>query len=138
MSRRKSREQAFIFLFESTFGFQSLNEIISNAEMVRNEKIDSFTRELFEGVIKNQEILDEYIEKNLKDWSKNRLSKVTLSILRLAIFEMLFVKEVPISVSINEAVELAKKYSTKQEASYINGVLGSVSKSVEKIKINSF
>lgn len=138
MSRHKLREQAFIFLFESTFGFQSLNEIISNAEMVRNEKIDSFTRELFEGVIKNQEILDEYIEKNLKDWSKNRLSKVTLSILRLAIFEMLFVKEVPISVSINEAVELAKKYSTKQEASYINGVLGSVSKSVEKMKINSF
>ncbi len=132
MSRRKSREQAFIFLFESTFGFQSLNEIIVNAEIVRNEKIDSFTRELFEGVIKNQEILDEYIEKNLKDWSKNRLSKVTLSILRLAIFEMLFVKETPISVSINEAVELAKKYSTKQEASYINGVLGSVSKSIEK------
>ncbi len=132
MSRRKSREQAFIFLFESTFGFQSLNEIIVNAEIVRNEKIDSFTRELFEGVIKNQEILDEYIEKNLKDWSKNRLSKVTLSILRLTIFEMLFVKETPISVSINEAVELAKKYSTKQEASYINGVLGSVSKSIEK------
>lgn len=132
MSRRKSREQAFIFLFESTFGFQSLNEIIVNAEIVRNEKIDSFTRELFEGVIKNQEILDEYIEKNLKDWSKNRLSKVTLSILRLTIFEMLFVKEIPISVSINEAVELAKKYSTKQEASYINGVLGSVSKSIEK------
>lgn len=132
MSRRKSREQAFIFLFESTFGFQSLNEIIVNAEIVRNEKIDSFTRELFEGVIKNQEILDEYIEKNLKDWSKNRLSKVTLSILRLAIFEMLFIKETPISVSINEAVEIAKKYSTKQEASYINGVLGSVSKSIEK------
>lgn len=132
MSRRKSREQAFIFLFESTFGFQSLNEIIVNAEIVRNEKIDSFTRELFEGVIKNQEILDEHIEKNLKDWSKNRLSKVTLSILRLAIFEMLFIKETPISVSINEAVELAKKYSTKQEASYINGVLGSVSKSIEK------
>lgn len=132
MSRRKSREQAFIFLFESTFGFQSLNEIIVNAEIVRNEKIDSFTRELFEGVIKNQEILDEYIEKSLKDWSKNRLSKVTLSILRLAIFEMLFIKETPISVSINEAVEIAKKYSTKQEASYINGVLGSVSKSIEK------
>ena len=132
MSRRKLREQAFIFLFESTFGLQSLNEIITNAELVRDEKTDNFTRELFEGTLEKQDLLDEYIEKNLNGWSKDHLSRTALSILRLAIFEMLFVKEIPVSVSINEAVELAKKYSTKQEASYINGVLGSVSKGIEK------
>lgn len=132
MSRRKLREQAFIFLFESTFGLQSLNEIITNAELVRDEKIDSFTRELFEGTLEKQNLVDEYIEKNSNGWDKNRLSRTALSILRLAIFEMMFVKDIPVSVSINEAVELAKKYSTKQEASYINGVLGSVSKSIEK------
>ena len=64
MSRRKLREQAFIFLFESTFGLQSLNEIITNAELVRDEKTDSFTRELFEGTLEKQDLLDEYIEKN--------------------------------------------------------------------------
>lgn len=133
MGRRKSREQAFVFLFESTFGLQSLGEIISNAELVRDEKTDDFTRILFEGTLKNQDLVDKYIEKNLNGWNKDRLSRTALSVLRLAIFEMLFVKEIPISVSINEAVELAKKYSTKQEASYINGVLGAVSKNIKEV-----
>lgn len=130
MSRRKSREQAFIFLFESTFGLQSMDEIMTNSEIVREEKVYSFTKELFEGTLSKQSLLDEYIEKNLNGWNKDRLSRTAISILRLAVFEMMFVDDIPLNVSINEAVELAKKYSTKQESAYINGVLASISKSI--------
>lgn len=130
MSRRKSREQAFIFLFESTFGLQSMDEIITNAELIREETVEPFTKELFEGTLNKQNLLDEYIEKNLNGWNKDRLSKTAISILRLAVFEMMFVDDIPLNVSINEAVELAKKYSTKQESAYINGVLASISKSI--------
>lgn len=130
MSRRKSREQAFIFLFESTFGLQSMDEIMTNAELIREETVEPFTKELFEGTLSKQSLLDEYIEKNLNCWNKDRLSRTAISILRLAVFEMMFVDDIPPNVSINEAVELAKKYSTKQESAYINGVLASISKSI--------
>lgn len=130
MSRRKSREQAFVFLFESTFGLQSMDEIITNAELIREETVEPFTKELFEGTLNKQNLLDEYIEKNLNGWNKDRLSRTAISILRLAVFEMMFVDDIPLNVSINEAVELAKKYSTKQESAYINGVLASISKSI--------
>lgn len=130
MSRRKSREQAFVFLFESTFGLQSMDEIMTNSEIVREEKVYPFTKELFEGTLDKQNLLDEYIEKNLNGWNKDRLSRTAISILRLAVFEMMFVDDIPLNVSINEAVELAKKYSTKQESAYINGVLASIGKSI--------
>lgn len=130
MSRRKSREQAFIFLFESTFGLQNMDEIMTNSELIREETVEPFTKELFEGTLDKQNLLDEYIEKNLNGWNKDRLSRTAISILRLAVFEMMFVDDIPLNVSINEAVELAKKYSTKQESAYINGVLASISKSI--------
>lgn len=131
MNRRQSREQAFVFLFESTFGFQNAEEIIEHAGVAREEKLSDFAKNLFKGTLKNQETIDEHIEKNLDGWQKDRLSRTTLSILRLSTYEMIFDKETPASVSINEAVELAKKYSTKKEASYINGVLGSISKGIK-------
>ena len=131
MNRYKSREQAFIFVFESTFGQNSINEIIEFAQTARDEQISDFARELFEGVIQNQQIIDEHIEKNIKGWKKDRLARTTVSILRIAVYEMLFIENIPVSVSINEAVELAKKYSTQEDASYINGVLGTISKDIE-------
>ncbi len=137
MNRRKSREQAFVFLFESTFGFQSTEEIIENAGIAREDKLSDFAKELFDGTLNYQNEIDECIERNLNGWNKDRLSRTTLSILRLAGFEMMFSEENPISVAINEAVELAKKYSTKEEASYINGVLGSISKNIKDKNLDS-
>ncbi len=126
MNRCESREQAFILLFESTFGFESTEEIILNAKLVRNEKVSEFSRRLFEGVMSHKELIDKYIEENSNDWKKERLSRTTISILRLAIYESIITNETPIGVAANEAVELAKKYSTLSEASYINGVLGAI------------
>lgn len=131
MNRTQSREQAFIFLFESTFGFNTAEEIIDNAKLAREVKISEFSGKLFSGVLENIEKIDFYIEENIKHWSKDRLTRTAISVLRLAIFEMMFLKETPKSVVINEAVEIAKKYSTKEEASYVNGVLGAIANNLD-------
>lgn len=130
MNRTQSREQAFILLFEYSFNLNHPDEIIDSAQNIREEKISNFTLELFNGTINNLENIDNYIEKNLKNWDKTRISRVTLSILRLALFEILYSKENPINVCINEAVELAKKYALQEDASYVNGVLGAVIKNI--------
>ncbi len=132
MNRSESREKAFLLLFESSFKSDGVEEIIESARIDRNEKISNFTIELFRGTTENLTDIDIYIEKYLKGWEKNRLSRVVISILRLAVFEMIYQKEVPVSVSINEAVELAKKYGYGEDSSYINGVLGSLSKEIAK------
>jgi len=132
MNRSESREKAFLLLFESSFKSDGVEEIIESARIDRNEKISNCTIELFRGTTENLTDIDIYIEKYLKGWEKNRLSRVVISILRLAVFEMIYQKEVPVSVSINEAVELAKKYGYGEDSSYINGVLGSLSKEIAK------
>lgn len=130
MNRRESREQAFLFVFESNFSDYSIEDIIENAQMSRDIEISDFAKNIFNGVNNNKEKIDILIEENSRGWKKDRLSKVSVSLLRMAIYEMMFEEEIPDSVSINEAVELAKKYSTKEDASFINGVLGSISKKV--------
>lgn len=126
MNRRKSREQAFILLFESSFNLQEIDKIVKEAEYARGEKLDDFSKLLLYGTIENTENIDKYIDGNLNGWQKSRLSYVVISILRLSLYEILYCDEIPSGVSINEAVELAKKYGSPEEASYINGVLGSV------------
>lgn len=127
MNRFKSRKQAFLFVFESLFGGRNIDEILQVA-YDRDWEISEYSKTIFEGVQKNASLIDEYIINNVKFWSKERLPKVTLAILKVAIYEFLFEQTVPISVSINEAVELAKKYGSPKEASYINGVLGNIAK----------
>lgn len=131
MNRRKAREQAFIFLFEDTFGLREIEDIIKEAQEIREENLDDFSKSLVDGVIANTEEIDRRLEENLNGWQKDRLSRVALTLLRLCIYEILYCEEIPESVSINEAVELAKKYGSPEEASYINGVLGSVVKKLD-------
>ncbi len=131
MDRRHSREQAFILLFENTFGINSTEEIAENAKLIREEKISAFTQRLFDGTLNNLSVIDEKISKNLSGWNIERISRTALSVLRLATYEILFENEIPNSAAANEAVELSKKYSTPNEASYVNGVLGAIISSVE-------
>ena len=134
MNRTKSREQAFILLFEYSFELNTPEEIINLAQEVRGEKISNFTRNLFPGTINNLETIDKNIEEYLKNWDKSRLSRVSLAVLRLAVYEILYSQENPVSVCINEAVELTKKYALQDDASYINGVLSSIEKN--KIQVS--
>ncbi len=128
MARRKSRELAFILLFERCFDETDMQEIIDRAIEARDIEPDEFALRLAKGADEYYLESDQLIAEHSHRWSKDRLSKVTLSILRLALFEMLHVDETPVSVAINEAVELAKAYGGEDEAPFINGVLGAVAR----------
>lgn len=129
MTRRQAREEAFILIFEKQFNLLEVSEILEIAKEVRDLEPDEYINSVFSGVYENLEAIDTIISKNAIGWKINRISKVSLCILRLAIFEIKFVEDIPASVSINEAVELAKKYATKEDASFINGILSTVEKS---------
>ena len=119
MKRNEQREQAFILLFEYLFLPQ--DDLVA----IYDENIGTVST----GVLANLDKLDETLASYSKKWKLNRLPKVSLTVLRLALYEMEFVDDLPDSVAINEAVELAKKYGSQEDASFINGVLGAVSRS---------
>ena len=122
MKRNEQREQAFILLFEYLFLPQDDLVAIYDENI---GTVSDYAKELYTGVLANLDKLASYSKK----WKLNRLPKVSLTVLRLALYEMEFVDDLPDSVAINEAVELAKKYGSQEDASFINGVLGAVSRS---------
>ena len=133
MTRHEARETAFIILFEKLFRpDDSVDEIVSSAEESDFFQVDDFILSVTGKAGEKQDEIDGMIEKNLVGWTIKRISKVSLAVLRLAVCEILYFDDIPVSVSINEAVEITKKYSTAQDASFVNGVLGSVSKSVSE------
>lgn len=129
MTRREAREQAFIVLFEKIFDNDStLSEIVATAKEAELIKINAFAENILNAVEENSEEIDKIIEENSQDWTLPRLPKVSLAILRLAVAEIKYIDDVPNGVAVNEAVELAKKYGTNEDASFINGILGTVAK----------
>lgn len=129
MTRHEAREQAFAVIFEKSFNENAtFQEIIDGAHECELVKINGFAGSLLKLVEDNFSEIDEIILANLVGWTLQRLPKVTLAILRLAVAEIMFNADVPASVSVNEAVELAKTYATTEDASYINGVLSSIVK----------
>ena len=133
MTRREMREQAFVLLIEKMFNAEStLQELAEFAEESGLFAADSFAMEIAVRTMDNVANIDERLSALSQKWSLNRLSRVTLTVLRLAASEILYFDDIPVSVSINEAVELAKKYATTEDASFINGVLGSLSRELNK------
>lgn len=128
MSRTKNREQAFALLFEKSFNDRPVEELAAGAMDARNEQVEPFALELAVGTESHTQEIDACIAAHLHNWSMNRISRVALAVLRLAVYEMLYREDIPVSVSINEAVELAKRYGGQEDASFINGVLGSVAR----------
>ena len=129
MTRRQAREEAFILIFEKQFNNSPVEEILELAVEVRDIKPDDYIKRTFFGVYDNLDKLDSIITKNAIGWNINRLSKTVLAVLRLSIFEILYCDDIDTAVSINEAVELLKKYATQSDAKYVNGILSSVEKS---------
>ncbi|MHB9926902.1 transcription antitermination factor NusB [Clostridium botulinum] len=140
MNRRKSREVAMRLLFQTTLNGENLEEALENLKDVREseeitkekdyESVDlkdvdiDYVKRIIKGIEENKEEIDEKIKGNLKNWKIERLSKVDLSILRLCTYELKFEEDIPNRVSVNEAIELAKKYSGEKSTTFINGVLG--------------
>ena len=125
------REQAFILCFEMLFSDADVDELAENAGEARDEFLSDYAIDCAKGVKAHLEEIDARIGSNLKSgWKISRISRVSLAILRLAVYEILFVDDIPVSVSINEAVELSKKYTVQDDTSFINGVLGSIARSL--------
>lgn len=128
MNRRKARENAFIALFEVSFG-TPVQEVIELSKTEENEfAVDAFGEDLLRMYAQHAEEIDVAIEEKLKGWKVSRLPRVNLAVLRLAVTEMRFGKPDMDSVVINEAVELAKKYAGEDDYQFVNGVLGSLSR----------
>ena len=128
MTRKQAREEAFILIFEKAFNDSTVEEILDLAAEVRELEPDDYIKDVFCGVFANLEEIDGIISSTAVGWKIERISKTALSILRLAIYEIKFVDTIPESVSINEAVEITKKYATKEDASFVNGILSTVVK----------
>ena len=128
MSRRKSREQAFALLFEKSFNDATIMDLAENAQDAREMVVEPFALLLATGAEEKLAEIDARIDAFSHKWSRDRISRVALAVLRLAIYEMEYEDETPVSVAINEAVELAKRYGGDEDSSFVNGVLGGISR----------
>lgn len=130
MKRTETREQAFRLIYSSQIQ-KDMDEEQINIFIEENnlgEEEAEYIKNIFYGIKENKEEIDKLISSNLKEkWSMDRISKIDLSILKLAIFELVYSK-LPYKVAINEAVELAKKYGEDSSKSFVNGVLASIVK----------
>jgi transcription antitermination protein NusB len=138
MSRRISREYAIQFLFSLDFNKtddveKQLEEFLLHTQEHReeedsalNESSKRYTLDVVKGTMQHIEEIDKIIDFHTTGWKKERIARVDLAIIRLAIYEIMFDNDVPDSVAANEAIELAKKYSTEESGSFVNGVLGKV------------
>lgn len=124
MSRREAREQALAMIFEMNFNDNTVGEMVDNALIFRDETVDEYAVAIAEQVRLHWEDNLSAVEQYSKKWKANRLPKVSLAILMMAITEIAYVKDAPVGAISNEAVELAKRYAGPEDASYINGVLG--------------
>ncbi|KGK89048.1 transcription antitermination factor NusB [Clostridium sp. HMP27] len=154
MNRKKSREVTMKLLFESMIKGEDYKTILDDLRE-SNEKEEStmelmgmkmeedpedtsldqvdmgYVINMMKNIQENEDMLDEKIKKYLKGWKINRISKVELAILRLCTYEILFEEDIPERVSINEAIELTKKYCDDKSKNYINAVLDNIAKEVK-------
>lgn len=133
-SRRKARELVLKVLYQKDSTDNKWKETFDylSDEMGIDEEGRDFAKELIEGTLKNLKLINSKISKFSKHWELSRISVVDRNILRLACYEMLFQNKIPHAVSIDEAIELGKKYSTEESKSFINGVLDGILKNLKK------
>jgi len=132
MSRKIARELAFQGLYQFDMTKESAKQIIANIIENNQIKDEQYFKEIMAGVEEQIKIIDEMIQKYTKKWKVERLSKVDKAILRLATYEILYKQDIPNIVAINEAVELAKNFSSAESPKFINGVLDEIRKDNEE------
>lgn len=128
MSRHEVRDSAFKLLFEQSLRDDNIEELYEIAEEIEEINVNEDVRLLVDGTLAHKDEIDSIIETYSKSRKIARISKLNLSILRLAIFECLYVEKTPMNAAISEAVKLAGTYTYKEDASFINGLLGAFSR----------
>lgn len=129
-SRRKAREYALKILFQQEFTKQPLKEVVAIfwQENIVPDDIREFTNGLVEGTLRSLKEIDHLIEEASTNWKMSRMASVDRNLLREATYELIYLDDIPPSVTINEAVEIAKKFGTEESSSFINGILDKIGK----------
>jgi N utilization substance protein B len=133
-ARTKARKRALDILFQSDVrGDELSSTLAAEAKRAASEPARQaswlYARDIVDGVIDNREAIDEQITTFAKDWSLSRMPAVDRAVLRIGVWEILYNDEVPAAVAIDEAVELAKEFSTDESGSFVHGVLGRIARS---------
>jgi len=132
ITRRKSRENAVIILYQCDLLDKDVEYII-DMEILFGRKPDEFTKILVRGVYLNKDKIDGIIVNVVKNWSFGRIAIIDRNIIRMAVFEMLFLNEIPLKVSVDEAIEISKSLGQKDDTpKFVNGVLGKILTQLEE------
>ena len=126
--RREAREAVLQALYANEIGkgkWEDIIKLVIKPRLSNDTEIFKFAERLFLKVVNNQDEIDEIIQAHLNNWRLGRLNAIDRLLLRIAIAEFLYYEQIPTKVSINEAIEIAKKYSTKKSGNFINGILDS-------------
>ena len=126
ITRHQMRENAFILVFEKIFNDDTAEEILENARECPDITVTDQMEEMFRGVVQNQDAIDSVIEPNLNKWTKDRISKVSLAILRLGVYELIYTTDVDDDIIVSECVKLATTFAHEDDIAFVNGVLGSI------------
>jgi N utilization substance protein B len=132
--RREARELVLKSLYCWEISGKKPEEVFadlsSQVELDNSSRV--FSRDLFNSVLKHQKEIDDLIKKNVQHWDFSRIAVVDKNILRIGICELLYLDDIPLKVSLDEAIELAKKYSSEDSGSFVNGVLDAIAKKIKK------
>ena len=132
LKRREAREILVGLLFESEFrADENYVEIYAISAEERMIPEDEYIKKAYYAIFEHKDEIDACIGEHAHGWKTSRMTKLSRSILRLAVYEMLFEEEIPYSVSINEAIELAKKFDDEKARPFINGILNSIKTKLE-------
>ena len=132
MTRKEAREEAFRLLFETEFRTEeNPDEIFALSEENREVAENDYIRTVYFGVRAHLAEIDELIVRHSNGWKPSRISPISRSIIRLSIYEMLYLEDVPAAVSLNEAIELVKKFENLKMRSFVNGLLNGVKNEIE-------
>jgi len=127
INRRQVRETVLKAIYALQLGKDSTQHvadtIIKKAEFTKEKELRRFAEKLFFNTVEHEEELDEVISKHIKNWDIHRLALIDRLVLKMAICEFIYFEEIPTKVSINEAIEIAKRYSTAKSGRFINGIL---------------
>jgi N utilization substance protein B len=136
MKRRKAREHALQILFQLDIKKEKPSSVVLKhywAEYEPDDEIKAFAEEIVKGAYKHLSEINKLIHRCAKNWTLDRMAVVDRNVLRMAVYEILYRKDIPTSVTINEAIEIAKRYGTEESGSFVNGILDSVARTTGKL-----
>lgn len=132
MTKRQCRENAFLILFESSLRDDSPEELYRAAEEVGEIEVNEHVRSLVEGVLSEADALDEIIGSYSPKRAVSRIPRINLILLRMAIYEIRNLPQIPVNVAVSEAVGISQKYTYQEDTAFINGVLGAYTRDLPK------